>query len=42
MVGLFTNSNDDFSSVWKTNLFDLGVVDVINRKVLWIFEEVVA
>ena len=28
-------------SIWKTNLFDLDVVDVINRKVLWIFEEVV-
>lgn len=38
MVGPFTNLNTGFSSVWKTNLFDF--VDVINRKILWLFGEV--
>lgn len=38
MIGPFTNPNIGFSSIWKINLFDF--VDVINRKVLWIFGEV--
>ena len=41
MVGPFTNPNAGFSSIWKTNLFELDVVDVISRKVLWIFGEVI-